>query len=138
MVVVDGGTSFTKAEHHFSLQVSTVKRYMERHRQNTLHFIARPTGRRRTVTAHHEQHLLAQLDTHPDATLQEHADLLEVATGLKVSFKTVDRVFGRHKITHNKTLVARERSEQLHAASWARATLVLDRTAPLGPVRFRK
>ena len=54
------------------------------------------------MTALHEQQLLAQLDTHRDATLQEHADLLEAATGLKVSYKTVDRVFRRHRITHKK------------------------------------
>ena len=87
---------------HFSVHVNTVNRYLERHRNNTLHIIPRPTGRHRTVTALHEQQLLAQLDTHRDATLQEHADLLEAATGLKVSYKTVDRVFRRHRITHKK------------------------------------
>lgn len=102
VALVEGGASPTEAAHHFSVHVSTVKRYVERHRQNTLHIIPKPTGRRRTVTALHEQHLLTQLETHSDATLQEHADLLEATTGLKVSFKTVDRVFARHKITHKK------------------------------------
>jgi len=75
--------------------------------------VGKPTDGRRTVKAHHEQQLLAQLETHRDATLQKHADLLEAAPGLKVSYKTVDRVFRRHKITHKKTLVARERCEEL-------------------------
>jgi len=65
--------------------------------------VAKPTGRHRTVTALHEQQLLAQLETHRDATLQEHADLLEAARGLKISYKTVNRVFRRPKITHKKT-----------------------------------
>lgn len=100
-LVLEGASPRTAAQ-HFSVHVSTVERYMERHHQNTLHVIAKPTGRHRTVTPEHEQHLLAQLETHRDATLQEHAELLEKATGLKVSFKTVDRVFRRHQITHKK------------------------------------
>jgi len=42
--------------------------------------------------------------------------MLEAATGLKVSFKSVDRAFARLSITHQKTLVARERSEERRAA----------------------
>jgi len=100
--LVLGGASPDEAARHFSVHVDTVKSDLERHRQHTLHVIAKPTGRHRTVTADHEQQLLTQLDTHRDATLQEHADLLEAATGLKISYKTVDRVFHRHKITHKK------------------------------------
>lgn len=102
VALVEGGASPEEAAAHFSVHVTTVKRYVERHRQNTLHLIYRPTGRYRTVTAEHEQQLLAQLDSHRDATLQEHADLLEAATGLKVSYKTVDRVFRRHHVTLKK------------------------------------
>ncbi|WP_161883044.1 IS630 family transposase [Deinococcus alpinitundrae] len=107
------GASPDEAAKYFSVHVDTVKNYLKRHRQNTLHIVTKPTGRHRTVTARHEQQLLAQLETHRDATLQEHADLLEAATGLKISSKTVDRVFRRHKITHKKTLVAREHREEL-------------------------
>ena len=102
VALVLGGASPDEAARHFSVHVDTVKSYLERHRQNTLHVVAKPTGRHRTVTALHEQQLLAQLETHQDATLQEHADLLKAATGLKISYKTVDRVFRRHKITHKK------------------------------------
>ena len=102
VALVLGGTSPDEAARHFSVHVTTVNSYLKRHSQNTLHVVARPTGRHRKVTAQHEQQLLAQLETHRDATLQEHADMLEAATGLKVSFKTVDRVFRRHKITHKK------------------------------------
>ena len=106
VALVLGGTSPDEAARHFSVHVTTVNSYLKRHSQNTLHVVARPTGRHLPVTAQHEQQqqqqLLAQLETHRDATLQEHADMLEAATGLKVSFKTVDRVFRRHKITHKK------------------------------------
>ncbi|AZI44596.1 IS630 family transposase (plasmid) [Deinococcus psychrotolerans] len=115
VALVLGGASPGEAAKHFSVHVDTVKSYLKRHHQNTLHIVATPTGRRRTVMALHEQQLLAQLETHRDATLQEHADMLETITGLKISYKTVDRVFRRHKITHKKTLVARERREELRS-----------------------
>jgi len=115
VALVLGGASPDEAARHFSVHVDTVKSDLERHRQNTLHVVARLTGRHRTVTALHEQQLLAQLETRWDATLQEHADLLEAATGLKMSDKTVDRVFRRDKITHKKTLVAREHREKLRS-----------------------
>jgi hypothetical protein len=54
------------------------------------------------LVAEHEQHLLQQVKSHPDATLQEHAQMLLQATGLQTSFKSVDRAFRRLGITHKK------------------------------------
>ncbi len=68
----------------------------------TLHEVGRSSGRPPRVSPVHEQQLLKQLDEYRDATLTEHARMLEEATGLRVSFKTVDRVFRRHNITHKK------------------------------------
>lgn len=110
VALVGQGVTPEEAAKHFSVHLTTVKRYLQRHEEGTLHVIPRPTGRHRIVTAQHEQQLLAQLETHRDATLQEHADLLEEATGLKVSYKTVDRVFRRHRITHKKN-AGRQRTE---------------------------
>ncbi|WP_420796044.1 helix-turn-helix domain-containing protein [Deinococcus cavernae] len=76
--------------------------YLQKAQQGTLDHRIRPSGRPRTVQPDHEQQLLNQLDTHPDATLQEHASMLHKATGLKISYRTVDRVFRRHGITHKK------------------------------------
>ena len=70
------------------------------------------SGRPRIVQEHHELQLLKQAEEKPDSTLEEHSVLLEAATGLKISFKTVDRVFRRHKIKHKKSLIASERSEE--------------------------
>lgn len=104
VALVEGGASVGDAARHFSVHVTTVQRYLTRHRDQTLHIIPKPTGRHRTVTPAHEQQLLAQVDTHGDATLQEHADMFETTTGLRISFKTVDRVFRRHHITHKKNI----------------------------------
>ena len=86
VALVLGGASPDEAARHFSVHVATVKSYLERHRQNTLHVVAKPTGR---PSPPHTFSLTPPLpSSHP--------------TGLKVSYKTVDRVFRRHKITHKK------------------------------------
>lgn len=86
----------------FEVTLRTVQLYVKKHEAGTLHERARPTGRRRTVQPHHEQVLLDQLTTSPDASLHEHAAQLEEKTGLKISYRTVDRVFRRHHITYKK------------------------------------
>lgn len=86
----------------FSVEVTTVRRYLQKHRLGTLALTPVSPGRPPRLTDVHEAQLLQQLDTHADATLLEHARLLEDATGLRVSFKTVDRAFARMKITHKK------------------------------------
>ena len=83
---------------------------MKLHRLGVLDVVRKPTDRPFRVTAEHEAQLLKQLETHADATLVEHADMIEAATGLKVSFKTVDRAFTRMKITDKKN-TGRQRAE---------------------------
>lgn len=104
------GASPEQAAVQFSVHVKTVQRYLDLARRGQLHVRHKPTGRPSRVLAQHEQQLLTQLDQHADATLQEHADLLEAVTGLKVSSKTVDRVFARHRITHKKN-TGRQRTQ---------------------------
>ena len=80
----------------------TVYRYLKSHRLGLLHVVAKPTGRPFQLTTVHEAQLLKQFEEHRDATLVEHASILEAATGLKVSYKTVDRAFTRLQITYKK------------------------------------
>lgn len=99
---VNEGHAPGAAAAHFKVHVQTVQQYLEKAAQGTLGVVGKPTGRPFQLTAIHEAQLLKQLDEHGDATLLEHAQMLEAATGLHVSFKTVDRAFRRHKITHKK------------------------------------
>lgn len=69
----------------FQVWVGTVELYLKKHAAGTLRDVKRPSGRRRTVQSEHE-----------------HARKLEAKTGLKISDRTVDRVFGRHGITYKK------------------------------------
>ena len=102
VAAVEGGQSVKDAARLFSVNVMTVYRYLKSHRLGQLHVVAKPTGRPFQLTALHEAQLLKQLDEHGDATLVEHAGMLEAATGLKVHDKTVDRAFARLQITYKK------------------------------------
>jgi len=102
VAAVEGGMSVKDAARVFSVNVMTVYRYLKSHQLGQLHVVAKPTGRPFQLTAVHEAQLLKQLEEHGDATLVEHADMLEAATGLKVHYKTVDRAFTRLQITYKK------------------------------------
>ncbi|MDB5045479.1 MAG: hypothetical protein JWQ08_1529 [Deinococcus sp.] len=86
----------------FGVDVRTIAFYLRKHEAGTLSHVKRPTGRRPSVQSEHEQILLQQLEEDLDATLEEHARLLEAKTGRKISDRTVDRVFQRHGITSKK------------------------------------
>ena len=111
VAAVEGGMLVKEAARLFSVNVMTVYTYLKRHRQGMLDVVGKPTGRPFRLTTVHEVQLLNQLEEHGDATLVEHARMLEAATGLKVSFKTVDRAFARLKITYKKN-AGRQRAEQ--------------------------
>ena len=102
VAAVEGGMSVKDAARVFSVNAMTVYSYFKRHRQGLLHVVVKPTGRPFQLTAVHEAQLLKQLEEHGDATLIEHAGMLEAATGLKVHYKTVDRAFTRLQITYKK------------------------------------
>ncbi|UQN09346.1 hypothetical protein [Deinococcus sp. QL22] len=86
----------------FGVDVRTIAFYLRKHEAGTLSQVKRPTGRRSSVQSAQEQILLQLLEENLDATLEEHARLLEAKTGLKISDRTVDRVFRRHGITYTK------------------------------------
>ncbi|GGS30943.1 helix-turn-helix domain-containing protein [Deinococcus knuensis] len=103
VTAVREGRSRHSVARAFAVDPDTVRRYLALAEQGRLHYVGSSSGRPRRVTAQHEEHLLRQLDEHPNATLTEHARLLQEATGLTVSFKTVDRVFARRGVTRDRT-----------------------------------
>ena len=111
VLAVREGMAVEEAAHQYRVHLQTVQRYLSLDDQGLLGVYVKPSGRPCTLQAEHEQQLLQQLVEHADATLVEHARMLETATGLKVSFKTVDRAFTRLKITHKKN-AGRQRAER--------------------------
>ena len=99
---VEEGQAPESVAQTYRMSLKTVKSYVARKADGTLHQVRGSGGRPRLVQEHHEMQLLKQVNEKPDSTLEEHRVLLEEATGLKISFKTVDRVFRRHQIKHKK------------------------------------
>ena len=102
VLAVREGMAVEEAAQQYRVHLQTVQRYLNLDDQGLLGVYVKPSGRPCTLQSEHEQQMLQQLVEHADATLVEHARMLETATGLKVSFKTVDRAFTRLKITHKK------------------------------------
>ena len=99
---VEEGQAPESVAQTYRMSLKTVKSYVAKKADGTLHQVRGSGGRPRLVQEHHETQLLKQVNEKPDSTLEEHRMLLEEATGLKISFKTVDRVFRRHQIKHKK------------------------------------
>lgn len=99
---VEEGQAPESVAQTYRVSLKTVKSYVAKKADGTLHQVRGSGGRPRLVQEHHEMQLLKQVNEKPDSTLEEHRVLLEEATGLKISFKTVDRVFRRHQIKHKK------------------------------------
>jgi transposase len=110
VAALDQGGSTKAVAERYDVGCDTVRLYAKKAQAGTLAQRAQPSGRRRTVQAEHEQVLLTLLQASPDATLEEHAQLLQAATGLLISYRTVDRVFRRHGITYKKN-TGRSRTE---------------------------
>lgn len=102
VAAVKRGQSQASVARVFEVHALTVSRYMKLDREGRLQEIGRSPGRPARLVAEHEQQLRQQVKSHPDATLQEHAQMLLKATGLHTSFKSVDRAFRRLGITHKK------------------------------------
>ena len=102
MKAVEEGQAPESVAQTYRMSLKTVKSYVAKKADGTLHQVRGSGGRPRLVQEHHEIQLLKQVNEKPDSTLEEHRVLLEEATGLKISFKTVDRVFRRHQIKHKK------------------------------------
>ena len=104
---VEEGQAPESVAQTYRMSLKTVKSYVAKKADGTLHQVKGSGGRPRLVQEHHEMQLLKQVSEKPDSTLEEHRVLLEAATGLKISFKTVDRVFRRHQIKHKKKVSSR-------------------------------
>lgn len=86
----------------YQVSEASVWRYVYAHRHGVdLTPKTRP-GRARLITPEHEPLLAQQVRDHPDRTLEEHTTLWLEATGVQVSFKTMDRALQRLKISHKK------------------------------------
>lgn len=97
----------------FGVSRSTIKRYLKRRRETRLMCRKLIPGRPPKKSAPLRAGLVAQLETHPDATLDMHCQIWEQTSGVQVSTSTMSRAIRRVGWTHKKkTLGATERDEE--------------------------
>src|SRR5947209_18613280 len=108
---VDQGKPRDEVANLFHVSPSTIKRYL-RQRRDQGH--VRPKmipGRPPTKRASLQAKLLAQLEGHPDATLQEHCEMWEACEGIQVSISTMSRAILLLGWTRKKTVRAKNAGE---------------------------
>src|SRR5260370_33997234 len=88
---VDEGKTQAEVASLFKVSAATVKRYVKQRREKG-HVRPKPIpGRPPTKRAPLQAKLQAQLESHPDATLQEHCEIWKALSRVKVSISTMHR-----------------------------------------------
>lgn len=112
----------------FGVSRSTIKRYLKQRRETGLMCRKLIPGRPPKKSAPLCAGLVAQLETHPDATLDMHCQIWEQTSGMQVSTSTMSRAIRRVGWTRKKkTLGATERDEEARAL-WQEQIKHLDAT----------
>lgn len=89
-------------ESWFGVSARSVRRWKQ-WRDDRGSLAAKPrAGRTPKIAPAQHPVLHAQVAAHPDATLAEHADLWETATGVRVSSSSLSRLFAKLRITLKK------------------------------------
>lgn len=99
---VEQGNHPAEVSQTFKVSLASVKRFVKQKREQGHLRSQLPPGRPRKLTAEYEAVLLKQVTEHQEASLKEHAELLEKATGRQVSLMTVQRTLLRSGITRKK------------------------------------
>lgn len=86
----------------YDLSESAVRRYVRAHAAGRPLAPVRPKGRARLLGEDTHDTLRAQVEQYPDATLAEHVEYYVASSSVRVSVKTMDRMFDRLAITRKK------------------------------------
>ena len=103
---VEQGKHPAEVSRTFSVSLASIKRFVKQKREQGHLRSQLPPGRPRKLTTEHEAALGRQVRAHQDASLEEYAELLEEATGQRVSLMTVQRTLLRLGITRKKDKTA--------------------------------
>jgi transposase len=92
---LDAGLARAEATRTFGVPERTIRRWQQQRRETGSVAPKRRLGRRRLIGPEGEAQLLAQVRTHPDATLVEHCAIWERAHGVPLSTATMSRALMR-------------------------------------------
>jgi len=95
------GLSKTAVAERYNVSRASVYRYLQLNKQDDLKPRVRP-GQARRLDTKQCQALLQQLKGHPDATLAEHAELLEEAHGVHLKKSSIGNYFVRLGVRRKK------------------------------------
>lgn len=102
LAAVDAGRPTAEIATWFGIHARTLRRWKQARRERGTVATRPRSGRIPKIRAEEHARLRAQVAAQPDATLAEHADLWEAATGVRVSVATLSRLFARLRITRKK------------------------------------
>jgi transposase len=97
LAAVDRGTPREEIVRVFGVSLATVGRWLRRRREIGDVAARSSPGRTRSICSSAEERraLRAQLEAHPEATLEEHRQLWERESGVRVSVATMSRAIRR-------------------------------------------
>jgi putative transposase len=102
LAAVDAGRPTAEIVDWFGVSARSVRRWVQwRRERGDVRTLAR-AGRTPKIAPAQHAALRAQVAAHPDATLAEHAERWEAATGTRVSVSTLSRLFRRLRLTLKK------------------------------------
>jgi transposase len=99
---IEQGKTRSEVVDTFHISLSTVKRYLCQKKQFGHIQPKKITGRPSVKGACLHTKILAQLEAHPDATLQEHCDLWKQESGMKGGIMTMSRAIYSVQCTRKK------------------------------------
>src|SRR4029078_5453482 len=102
LAAVDSGMPRAQVGATFAVILATIKRLLARRRERGDLAPTPPPGRRRTILPAQHAAVWAQLEAHPDPTVETHARLWNAARGGAVSAWTVGRAIRRLGWTRKK------------------------------------
>ncbi len=99
---LDAGLRPTQAAQYFGVTTRTLSRWRQRARLVGSSAPRPRPGRAPKISPKRYPAMRAQVAAFPDATLAEHAERWEAATGVRVSVATLSRLFAKLDLTHKK------------------------------------
>lgn len=123
---VDQGRPRAEIVTMFALSLATLKRYLKRERETGDVRVKPIPGRPAKKGAALLARLQPQLDTSPDATLEEHCQIWETTQGVQVSTASMSRAIQRLNWTRKKKTLRASEQKEADRAAWREQTQTLD------------